>query len=594
LSELKIAIVGAGLMGSQIGCEYALGGHRVTFVARDPATSRDRVARAFTLAATAGIATSDEAGAAAERVAFIERTDLLSAATDVVVESVPEELGLKASLLTPVARRLPDAIIATNTSSIPITELGEAIGAPERTIGTHYWNPPLLMPPVEIIPGTRTRSDVVDRICGIVAALGKEPVVVESDVPGFIWNRLQLALLREALWLVENGVASPRTVDQVVRSGLARRLRHSGPFETVALGGLDSWTKVAENLFPVLSTASRPAALERWLEQTPLELDEARLRRDRGLVEDLARSRTVRLVARASTMSSVTEVAAENAEAREAWNGVLFDRFVAFRDLIIAGIAAHGDEAIRLEPPSPGDRVLDVGCGFGDSAQQLAQIVGPEGSVLGVDVAPRFVAAAREEAAAAGVANVRFDVADVELTQFAQTFDYAFARFGTMFFANPVAAFRNVCRALEPGGRFVCVVWRRKLDNPWMHVAEQVVKPLVDEPEETDEPRCGPGPFSQANADTLSGQLLSAGFTDIELRRFDRPIRIGRTLAEAVAFNLALGPAAEAVRLAGDDAAEVRPRLEELLRGALAQFQTPDGLVAGASTWLVTARAGPR
>ena len=138
-------------------------------------------------------------------------------------------------------------------------------------------------------------------------------------------------------------------------------------------------------------------------------------------------------------------------------------------------------------------------------------------------------------------------------------------------------------RALEPGGRFVCVVWRRKLDNPWMYAAEQVVKPLVDEPEETDEPRCGPGPFSQANADTLSGQLLSAGFTDIELRRSDRPIRIGADVDEAVAFNLALGPAAEAVRLAGENAASARPQIEELLRGALAAVRdadrSPGGLV---------------
>ncbi|HEY5058788.1 MAG TPA: class I SAM-dependent methyltransferase [Gaiellaceae bacterium] len=283
-------------------------------------------------------------------------------------------------------------------------------------------------------------------------------------------------------------------------------------------------------------------------------------------------------------------VAAENAEAREAWNGVLFDRFVAYRHLIVTGIAPHGDEAIRIEPPESGDRVLDVGCGFGDSTQQLAQIAGPERSSLGVDVAPRFVDAAREEAAAAGVANVRFEVADVEVTQFEEAFDYAFARFGTMFFANPVAAFRNVRRALVPGGRFVSVVWRRKLDNPWIHVAEEVVKPLVDEPEETDEPRCGPGPFSQANADTLSQQLKSAGFAEIELRRCDLPILIGRDLDEAVAFNLALGPAAEVVRLAGEDAEKIRPHIEEQLRRALAQFETPDGLVAGSSTWIVTAR----
>jgi ubiquinone/menaquinone biosynthesis C-methylase UbiE len=185
----------------------------------------------------------------------------------------------------------------------------------------------------------------------------------------------------------------------------------------------------------------------------------------------------------------VAEVAAENAEAREAWNGVLFDRFVSYRDLIVAGIAPHGDEAIRIAPPEVGDSVLDLGCGFGDATRQLANIIGSQSSALGVDVAPRFVEAARREATAAAVENVRFEVADVEVTEFDGTFDYAFARFGTMFFANPVAAFRNVRRALGSGGRLVCVTWRRKLDNPWLYVAEQVVKPLVEEPEETDEPR---------------------------------------------------------------------------------------------------------
>jgi SAM-dependent methyltransferase len=290
----------------------------------------------------------------------------------------------------------------------------------------------------------------------------------------------------------------------------------------------------------------------------------------------------------------MASVAAENLEAQEAWNGVLFDRFVAYRHLVVEGIAPHGGEAIRIHPPAPGDRVLDVGCGFGDSTRLLAGLVGPDSAPLGVDVAPRFVEAARAEAEACGTPNVRYEVCDVEAARFDERFDYAFARFGTMFFANPVAALRNVREALEPGGRLVCVVWRRKLDNPWMHVAEEVVKPLVDVPDETDEPRCGPGPFSQANADTLSGQLLSAGFAGIELRRCDLPIRIGRTLDEAVEFNLALGPAAEAVRLAGEEAADIRPRLEELLRDALSRFETPDGLFVGSSSWIVAARAPAR
>jgi 3-hydroxybutyryl-CoA dehydrogenase len=171
-----------------------------------------------------------------------------------------------------------------------LTELGAAIDAPERTVGTHYWNPPLLMPLVEIVAGERTSGETRETVSRVLAALGKEPVHVERDVPGFIWNRLQAALLRESVWLVGEGVATPETVDRVVRSGLARRYRYTGPFETIALGGVDSWTRVAENLFPQLSNATRTEALERWL--PPYEaLDAVRLRRDRGLAEELARER---------------------------------------------------------------------------------------------------------------------------------------------------------------------------------------------------------------------------------------------------------------------------------------------------------------
>jgi ubiquinone/menaquinone biosynthesis C-methylase UbiE len=288
----------------------------------------------------------------------------------------------------------------------------------------------------------------------------------------------------------------------------------------------------------------------------------------------------------------VSEIAAGNLEAQEAWDGVLFDRFLQYRDAIVPNLAAHGDEAIRLCPPEPGDRILDIGCGFGDSTQQLARLVGPAGSALGVDIAPRFVERARLEAELAGVENARFEVHDVEAATFDETFDYAFSRFGAMFFANPVRALRNVREAIAPGGRLCIVVWRRKVDNPWVHVAENVVKPLLAEPEETDEALCGPGPFSMADADTTSGELRSAGFDEITLRRYDRPLRLGSSLEEAVELNLALGPAAEALRLAGEDGAAMRPQLEAVLREALAQFVGEDGSVeARSSTWIVTARS---
>lgn len=285
------------------------------------------------------------------------------------------------------------------------------------------------------------------------------------------------------------------------------------------------------------------------------------------------------------------DVLAENLESQEAWNGVLFERFSRYRHLVVDGLAPHGTEAMRVYPPAPGDRVLDIGCGFGDASQELAGLVGPSGSVLGVDIAPRFIEASRSEAELAGVDNVRFEVHDVQATRFDEPFDYAFSRFGTMFFDNPVPALRNVREAMEPGGRLNIVVWRRRVDNPWVYEAEKVVKPLLDEPEETDEPRCGPGPFSMADADTTSGQLKSAGFVDIALRRFDNPLRFGGSLDEAIEMNMALGPAAEAVRLAGEQADEIRPHLESLLRDALAPFVTEDGVIAQSSTWLVTARA---
>jgi SAM-dependent methyltransferase len=279
----------------------------------------------------------------------------------------------------------------------------------------------------------------------------------------------------------------------------------------------------------------------------------------------------------------------ENEESQRAWDGVLFDRFMRFREQIVAGLGHFGIEAMRRFPPAEGDRVLDIGCGFGDSAAQLAELVGPTGSVLGVDIAPRFIELARAEAV---LANVRFEVMDVQATPFEQQFDYAFARFGTMFFANPVAAMRNVRNALADDGRLCIVVWRRREENPWLYIAEQVVKPLLPEPEaEIDEAHCGPGPFSMAGADTVSMQLRSAGFSEIAFHRYDTPFFMGSDVEQTIELNLALGPAAEALRFAGEEGAAMRPKLEALLREALSPYDTGDGVFLDASVWFITASA---
>jgi ubiquinone/menaquinone biosynthesis C-methylase UbiE len=288
-------------------------------------------------------------------------------------------------------------------------------------------------------------------------------------------------------------------------------------------------------------------------------------------------------------LDDVVEVAAANEEATEAWNGVPFDRFTAFRHIIVTGLEVHGEEALRTDPPEPGDRVLDIGCGFGDATQRLAGIVGPEGEAVGIDVAERFVAEAQKEAADAGVENARFETADVEVTEFDPTFDYAYSRMGTMFFANPVAAMRNVRKALVPGGKLCSVVWRQKIDNEWLYVAEQEVSKYVEEDPDSDEPTCGPGPFSMANADTTSHILLNAGFEEVALRRYDAPFRMGADLDEAVAYVMALGPAGEVLRLAGSEATRLEPEIVAGLREALAPYARGDGVWGNMSTWIVTA-----
>jgi len=252
-----------------------------------------------------------------------------------------------------------------------------------------------------------------------------------------------------------------------------------------------------------------------------------------------------------------------NDEQTEAWNGVLFDRFLQFKHLLTEGLGAHGEAALAAHPPQPGDRVLDLGCGFGDTAQRIAGIVGPEGSVLGIDVASRFIDFARDDAQ--GVPNVEFETLDVEKAEFEQVYDYAFSRFGVQFFTNPVPALRRVRAGLVPGGRYCAVVWRQKIDNPWLHKAELVTKSFVEKPEETDEATCGPGPFAMAGADTTSDMLLGAGFEEIEFRRCDRPIKMGDDMDEAIALITAL------------------------LREVLQEYDGNDGVWGPASTWIVSA-----
>ncbi len=280
-----------------------------------------------------------------------------------------------------------------------------------------------------------------------------------------------------------------------------------------------------------------------------------------------------------------------NQEAIEAWNTVLFDKFVRFRNTLTAGLASHGNEALARHPPATGARVLDVGCGFGDTSVVIGKLVGPSGRVVGVDAAANFIDCARADAAAMDAPNVSFEVRDVEEEPLGGPYDVAFARFGTMFFSNPVAALRNVRRSMAPGGRLCIVVWRKREDSPALYRAQQIVEALVPKVEKGDAVTCGPGPFSMSGADMVSDQLLAAGWTHPCFERNQLLISIGSDIEDAINFALALGPAGEHLRLAGELGEAKKPEVIAAMRAAFAPFVKSDGVWMQSSSWTITATA---
>lgn len=282
----------------------------------------------------------------------------------------------------------------------------------------------------------------------------------------------------------------------------------------------------------------------------------------------------------------------DNAIPIEAWDTILFEKFRRFRWVLTKGLSAHSDELLGRRPYPAGAKVLDVGCGFGDTTQQIAQQVGPKGAARGVDCAPNFVKIATEETRESGLTNASFFVADVQIEDLRGPYDFVFARFGTMFFNAPVAALRNMREALRSSGELAMIVWRRREDNPWVHEAELAVKDIVPivSHEDTKDVHCGPGPFSMAGADMVSDILRMAGYDRISFERFDADICIGRSLEDAIEFAMALGPAGEIIRLAGKAGEESKCDVVAALRETFANYLQAGGVTMPSSSWLVTAR----
>ena len=270
------------------------------------------------------------------------------------------------------------------------------------------------------------------------------------------------------------------------------------------------------------------------------------------------------------------------------WNAVLVPKFNKWRHILAGGLHRHSEKVFPALPLHSGDRVLDVGCGWGDTAIELARRVGPSGSVVGLDCCGAFLDAGCADAKAAGLTNLTFLEADVQTYPFKPVYDFCFSRFGTQFFENPVAGLRNMRLALRGGGLMTMIVWRARADNPWLTLSKEVLLRYLP-PVKEDAATCGPGPFSMTDTGVVTQQLRIAGYSDARFERIDAEVLVGRDLDEAIAFQLAIGPAGEVYREAGKEAERLHDKLVMALKDELRQFVRPEGVMMNSSSWMVTA-----
>ena len=273
----------------------------------------------------------------------------------------------------------------------------------------------------------------------------------------------------------------------------------------------------------------------------------------------------------------------------EFWDSVLAPKFIHWRHVLVGGLALHSAEVMPTLPVRPGDKVVDVGCGFGDTAVALAQMVGPSGSVLGLDCCDAFMEFGRRDAKATGLTNIAFVQADAQTCPFEPVHDFCFSRFGTQFFENPVVGLMNMRASLKPGGIMTMIVWRELAENPWLALAKDVILRHLPPPGENAQ-TCGPGPFSMADMRLVHKLLDISGYADIEFRRIDARVMVGKTLDDAVEFQLALGPAGEIYREAGKEAQQRRHAITAAIKAELAPYGTPEGVYMDSSSWKVTGR----
>ena len=277
---------------------------------------------------------------------------------------------------------------------------------------------------------------------------------------------------------------------------------------------------------------------------------------------------------------------ADNSEQIAQWNGALGERWAAMQREIDRIVVPFGDAALRAAAPQPGERVVDVGCGCGDTSIEIARSVGETGAVLGVDVSQPMLEVARSRAALTNRAHLSFQNADASEAPLPSETDLLFSRFGVMFFSESSKAFRHLRKSLRTGGRCVFVCWRAPRDNPWAMTPLSAARMAMRVTPAPPDPYA-PGPFAFADQERLHAILSEAGFDAIRVQRFDVPLSLGTTAHSAAQFAVQIGPVSRFVREVG---VPHLPTILDAVERALAPLAAADGHVSlNGSTWLVSA-----
>ena len=276
----------------------------------------------------------------------------------------------------------------------------------------------------------------------------------------------------------------------------------------------------------------------------------------------------------------------DNSEQIAEWNGTLGQRWVTMQQEFDRIVVPFGHAALNAAAPQSGERVIDIGCGCGETSIELARIVGAAGTVLGIDVSRPMLEVARSRAASVNGANLAFRECDASEAELPANIDLLFSRFGVMFFSEPFAAFSHLRKSLRKAGRCVFVCWRTPRDNTWAMTPLSAARAAMGITPAPADPHA-PGPFAFADDDRVRAILSAAGFGAIDVQRLDAAIYVGATPRSAAENAVQIGPVARLVREVGS---EHLPVITDAVERALAPLAAPNGHVSlKGSTWIVSA-----